>query len=640
MNKIKTIKIKNLDGSVSEETYTISVDAKDVDMANGKELQETIGTIDIDTDGNIAEQLENLNDNVDDLNIDIKKKAYFFDTVADMKNANLKVGDYVCTLGYYEANDGGAGNYQVVNGDYTDDGGSYHKLKNNLFVKLIFDKVIDVRQFGAKNDATSDSSDALNVALNFPVDVINCFGNFFVTKSIVISSINRNKTFNFEGNILFDNDFTGDYVFKILNTIIGHISFNNLVLSHILFYNTDKNYVQNTVRTTFGGLYLNKARLMIFNTLQIMGISTNALRCSGDSSAIRLSKGYIWGSNLTNENALKLDAPDDLTSEQNSRYTYGVILGTNDSNIENLIVAGFNIGMLIPSATQIVNYHPWAYKCSMVYGAVVVGSQNMLTNTYIDTVNSIGDRIGAGIYEVRRGEGLGDLITPNRNNYSNTIGLAIASDCYLFELGDDANVSASCFTTVQGLSQNYGSGENYLLHGGAIGNPLLDNCYGRVQREEFIDENKLKYDNTAITIEDVLISIVHNYFNTDLGTTPINSCVINFATTKFNNLWTNGFENSLDNKLCYRILKIERQIYVCEVERYGYPTSDKVEIKIFDRIDSTPIFYYRNISGIKPVTTKPIASNYTVGSCIFFNNKPYWRSTDGKWLDANGTELS
>ena len=51
--------------------------------------------------------------------------------------------------------------------------------------------------------------------------------------------------------------------------------------------------------------------------------------------------------------------------------------------------------------------------------------------------------------------------------------------------------------------------------------------------------------------------------------------------------------------------------------------SDKVEIKIFDRLDAAPVYYYRNISGIKPVTIKPTASYYTVGSCIFFNDKPY-----------------
>ena len=60
MDKIKTVKIKNPDGSVSQETYTISADAKDVDMKNGKDLQDTIGDINVDRDGSIAEQLKNI----------------------------------------------------------------------------------------------------------------------------------------------------------------------------------------------------------------------------------------------------------------------------------------------------------------------------------------------------------------------------------------------------------------------------------------------------------------------------------------------------------------------------------------------------------------------------------------------------
>ena len=60
MDKIKTVKIKNPDGSISEESYTVSVDARNVDMDNGKELQETIGDINIDKDGSIAEQLKNI----------------------------------------------------------------------------------------------------------------------------------------------------------------------------------------------------------------------------------------------------------------------------------------------------------------------------------------------------------------------------------------------------------------------------------------------------------------------------------------------------------------------------------------------------------------------------------------------------
>ena len=60
MDKIKTVKIKELDGSISEETYTIATDAINVDMENGYDLQETIGDINVDRDGNIAEQLKNI----------------------------------------------------------------------------------------------------------------------------------------------------------------------------------------------------------------------------------------------------------------------------------------------------------------------------------------------------------------------------------------------------------------------------------------------------------------------------------------------------------------------------------------------------------------------------------------------------
>lgn len=60
MNKIKAVKIKEEDGSLSEESYTIAADAINIDMNNGENLQDTIGNIDIDQDGNIADQLKNL----------------------------------------------------------------------------------------------------------------------------------------------------------------------------------------------------------------------------------------------------------------------------------------------------------------------------------------------------------------------------------------------------------------------------------------------------------------------------------------------------------------------------------------------------------------------------------------------------
>lgn len=184
MDKIKTVKIKNEDGSISEESYTISVDARNVDMDNGKELQETIGTIDIDTDGSIAEQLENLNDNVNDLNIDIKKKAYFFDTVADMKNANLKVGDYACTLGYYEPNDGGAAQYKIK----TTSNNYYEILNNGLKAELVIDNnTINVKQLGVYGDNIHDDTQIIQNAINLSINKYKVYipdGNYKITQTL------------------------------------------------------------------------------------------------------------------------------------------------------------------------------------------------------------------------------------------------------------------------------------------------------------------------------------------------------------------------------------------------------------------------------------------------------------------------
>lgn len=56
---IKKIKIKRQD-----DTYTdyipIGADAININMSNGRDLQSTIGNINVDEDGSIAEQLKNI----------------------------------------------------------------------------------------------------------------------------------------------------------------------------------------------------------------------------------------------------------------------------------------------------------------------------------------------------------------------------------------------------------------------------------------------------------------------------------------------------------------------------------------------------------------------------------------------------
>ena len=247
MDKIKTVKIKNSDGSVSEETYTISVDAKDVDMANGKELQETIGIIDIDIDGNIAEQLENLNNNVDELNIDIKKKAYFFDTVADMKNAKLKAGDIVATLGYYEPNDGGAATYKIIDEKNQDE--YQEKLENGLYATLIIDETINVKQFGAKGNDINDDTNNIQKAINYAFDneineVYIPYGIYNISKPI----------FLYEKMKLFGDNCNSSIIHKSTDTKSGVSGYD--VDSIIILTNRELNSNNQSQQQAIDGLQL------------------------------------------------------------------------------------------------------------------------------------------------------------------------------------------------------------------------------------------------------------------------------------------------------------------------------------------------------------------------------------------------
>ena len=207
MDKIKTVKIKELDGSISDESYYIAVDAKNVDMENGKELQETIGTIDIDNDGDISNQLKDLKNNkinkidiIDNLesndknkvlsanqgkiiNNKLNKKTYYFNNVAEMKETKLKAGDFAITLGYYEPNDGGGANYYITNVKNIK---KYQEEIGTLFAELIVKNgEINVKQLGAKGDNETDDYQAIqNCINNFDV-VYFPMGYYYISKGLI-----------------------------------------------------------------------------------------------------------------------------------------------------------------------------------------------------------------------------------------------------------------------------------------------------------------------------------------------------------------------------------------------------------------------------------------------------------------------
>ena len=134
---IKKIKIKKQDGTYTD-YIPIGVDAVNAITDDGESVQ-----------------------------LKLNKKPYYYNTVADMKNAKLKEGDMAITLGYYEVDDGGAGEYKIEK-DLLSNEMNIIKLNNGFYAKLIETSYyITANQFGAHCDGVSDDTTLLQNIINY-----------------------------------------------------------------------------------------------------------------------------------------------------------------------------------------------------------------------------------------------------------------------------------------------------------------------------------------------------------------------------------------------------------------------------------------------------------------------------------------
>lgn len=123
--------------------------------------------------------------------------TWTFDTVADMKaSTNLVSGCFAKTLGFYSVNDGGGAVYKIANS------GTANEMDiiacGSLYAVLNHHGSINVKQFGAKGDGTTDDTSAIQRAVdygfqnNLNVTVLGSANYYKVTLPIILRSTRAN----------------------------------------------------------------------------------------------------------------------------------------------------------------------------------------------------------------------------------------------------------------------------------------------------------------------------------------------------------------------------------------------------------------------------------------------------------------
>lgn len=274
----------------------------DADRAELKEITDELNKTIADISNNTTDlgEVIDARDNFTTLGLRLKAKPYYFNSVADMKACNLKVNDYAITAGYYEYNDGGAGEYKIVADDnLTDDGGSVHTLNNGLKAVLIIKDKLYAKQFGAKGNNKDDDTELLN--------------NFFKHDSNVEKVINQG-IYNISDTVFIEGKWRKDSSTDYDNSL-KRISFENATLH----YTGDEN----------------KCIVCLYNHFETIFRGLSITRVS--------NKGYIEITSIWHSKFIDFDIKCDLKMNYNTSIIKDDIItkGIHSNIFDNINIIGF-----------------------------------------------------------------------------------------------------------------------------------------------------------------------------------------------------------------------------------------------------------------------------------------------------------
>ena len=109
---------------------------------------------------------------------------WMFDNVAGMKLAtNFTNGSFAKTLGFYDKNDKGGACYKIRTktvDDTADEMTLIDLYDNTLIAELVKTNIMNVKQFGAKGDGSTDDTLAIQTALNFNNNIYVPTGTYMI----------------------------------------------------------------------------------------------------------------------------------------------------------------------------------------------------------------------------------------------------------------------------------------------------------------------------------------------------------------------------------------------------------------------------------------------------------------------------
>lgn len=285
-----------------------------------------------------------------------QKAARTYQSVADMKSDDdLKEGMVTETLGYYEANDGGAATYKVRSKEASDvdNGGSLIVLNDYFVAEMIVDGEVNVLTWGVKrkNAASQTNINKLlsyyssgNISIYFPA------GEYYLTETIYLPTKTRIRgdggatTLSWYGS-------SNTYMICIpkgrLYCMLHDLCFDGRSLAYGIYDNEPSGSGSNGVRSKIFNLVMNNMKIGI--RMAAMGSEFHNILCNGsrqynDDTTIGF---YITGTdNFVNSCRVQtFGVGMHITGSNNRLFTIKTCVNGTGTIIENCTSGFYNIDL-------------------------------------------------------------------------------------------------------------------------------------------------------------------------------------------------------------------------------------------------------------------------------------------------------